>query len=95
MAQKPHSQIRCGSVIASIWENPRKSGEGSYQSVTFQRLYRDGDGNWKYSDSFFESDLLALSRAAEKAFDACEEMRRAAAAARSHEPAEAPADAPC
>lgn len=79
MANKPVTQVRCGSVVASIWENEKRSGEGTYQSVTFQRLYRDGEGNWQYADSFFPADLLTLSHAAARAFDVTERLRREAA----------------
>lgn len=59
-----------------------------------QRLYREGEGDWKYSDSFFAGDWLTLSHVAAKAFDFCEEAKREAATSSSAESGAESADVP-
>lgn len=47
--RKPVHEIREGSVTATIWLN--REGTEAFHSVTFSRLYRDGDA-WRQSHSF-------------------------------------------
>jgi len=61
----PVGKVRVGSVTASIWENTKDSK--IFYSVTFERRYKDGDGNWKSSDSYGPGDLLELAKAADRA----------------------------
>lgn len=62
---KPVANVRIGSVTASIWEN--KGDKGSFLSASFQRSYKDKDGNWKNSESFGPTALLELAKAADAA----------------------------
>lgn len=50
-----------GSTLAAIWAN--ESENGTRYSVTFSRLYKDGD-SWKRSESFGREDLLTLAKIA-------------------------------
>ena len=88
MTKRPVKQIRSGNVVVSIWENEKRDGNGRYRSVTIQRTYRDGDGKWRYADSFFERDLLQVAHGVTKAFDACGEIRSEAKAQNGGAPAE-------
>ena len=63
--KRPAETIRVGRVVASIWKNQPSQGD-SFQSVTFERLYkRDSDTRWSYSSSFTGKDLLELAKAAD------------------------------
>ena len=64
-ANPPIAQVRVGLITASIWE--RQSEQGVFYSVSFERRYRDGEGNWKSSHSYDTQDLLALAKAADLA----------------------------
>ena len=69
MANAPIKRFSVGhGVKASVWEN--QSSNGSWQSVTITRTYRDGD-NYKDSNSFRRDDLLFVAKAAEMAFAWC------------------------
>lgn len=60
---KPVVEFRAGNVRASIWARKKKSNSGSdytEYAVTFSKSYRDADGEWKNSDSYFPSDLALL-----------------------------------
>jgi len=61
----PVAKIRVGGITASIWEN--KGEKATTFSATFDRRYRDGEGNWHSSASHNADDLLALAKAADLA----------------------------
>jgi hypothetical protein len=46
---KPVHEVRLGSVKAAIWAN--QTTTGTRHSVTFNRIYKDGDV-WKRTESF-------------------------------------------
>ena len=61
---KPASEIRIGSVKAAIWPN---NAEGRIlYTVTFSRLYKDGE-QWKTTQIFGRNDLLVLAKVADQA----------------------------
>lgn len=64
-ANPPVAKVRVGLITASIWE--RETEQGAFYSVSFERRYRDGEGNWKSSHSYDTQDLLALAKAADLA----------------------------
>ena len=66
---KPAEKISIGLSSASIWENKDEQGNVLRHSVTFDRRYRDKDGNWKSSDSYGLQDLLAHIEVATRAKD--------------------------
>ena len=76
---KPLEEVRIGAVKAAIWRNVANVGNNSrpMYSVTFQRLYRDGDNAWKSTESFGRDDLLLLAKVAERAFDRIHEIQQA------------------
>lgn len=61
--KKPVHEIRIGRVRAAIWENETESGEIRY-SVTFSKLYKDGE-QWKDSASFGRQELLLVAKVAD------------------------------
>ena len=63
--KKPIHEIRLGKVRAAIWENGTESDHVRY-SVTFSRLYKDGD-QWRDSSSFGRQELLLLAKVADLA----------------------------
>jgi len=70
--KKPVVEYRAGSVRASVWARTKKSNSGDdyvEYAVSFSKSYRDGDGNWKNSDSYFPSDLPLLDLVCNKAMD--------------------------
>jgi hypothetical protein len=62
---KPVSEVKFGSIVASIWKNESKSG--IYYNVTVARVYKDAEDNWKRSDSFGRDDLLTVAKVADLA----------------------------
>jgi hypothetical protein len=63
--KKPIHEIRMGKIRAAVWENDTEKG-GVIRSVTFSRLYKDGD-KWRDSSSFGRQELLLLMKVADLA----------------------------
>ena len=61
----PALKVRVGLITASIWENT--NDKGTFHNVTFERRYKDAEGNWHSSQSYNASDLLELAKAADLA----------------------------
>jgi hypothetical protein len=70
---RPIERIHVGSVTASIFRN--EGQHGAFHSVKFEKSYKQGEER-KYTDSFNASDLLELSKAADKAYDRVVELSR-------------------
>ena len=56
---KPIHEVRLGAVKAAIWEHGNENG--SYYSVTLNRIYKEG-ASWKFTDSFGRDDLLLAGK---------------------------------
>jgi len=72
-ASAPVKHIRYGGISASIWANPTKEGR-VFHTVTFQRAYKDKDGNWQNTESFRLHDLPKLRLLADKAYEQIPEL---------------------
>jgi len=70
----PVSEVRIGSIVASIWEN--KTRDGVMHNVTFGRLYKEGE-EWKKAEAFGQKDLMLLARVADRANSQIDQLRKA------------------
>ena len=61
----PVAKLRLGLINASIWQ--RTNGEDAFYSVSFERRYKDAQGNWQSTHSYNSDDLLLLSKLADQA----------------------------
>jgi hypothetical protein len=62
---QPVDEIRIGAIKAAIWRNDGE--QGPRFNVTFQRIYRTNEGEWRSTDSFGRDDLLILGKVADAA----------------------------
>jgi hypothetical protein len=62
--KRPVHEVRIGLVKAAVWRNEGSSG--AWHSVSFERIYKDGD-DWKSTSSFGRDDLLVLAKVADLA----------------------------
>lgn len=60
----PVHEVRIGRIKAAIWANTTSAG--IRHSVTFARLYKEGD-QWKTSQSFGRDDLPLIEKVAARA----------------------------
>lgn len=65
-SKPPVAKLRAGLVTASIWERETEA-HGKFYAVTFERRYRDSDGQWQSSHSYDAQDLLTLAKLADLA----------------------------
>ena len=61
----PAAKVSVGLQTASIWKN--ESEGRAFYNVTFDRRYRDAQGDWKSTGSYGRDDLLALAKLADLA----------------------------
>ena len=74
---KPTTTVRIASIKAAIWTNETKNGVR--HTVTFERLYKDGD-QWKSTRSFGRNDLLLLAKVVHQAHSRILELDKEARA---------------
>ena len=65
-AKPPVFKLRDHALNVAGWERTTLDGKTFY-NVTFERRYRDAEGNWKSSHSYNADDLLSLAKAADLA----------------------------
>ena len=70
---KPVAEIRTGRVKAAIW--PNETEGRTRHTVTFSRLYKDGE-QWKTTQSFGRNDLLVLAKVADRAHSRIFELQQ-------------------
>ena len=70
---QPVKKFRAGGGIsAAVWERQEIQEDGTLRirySVSIQKRYRDKEGNWQDSDSYFANDLPKLQLVAGKAYE--------------------------
>ena len=48
------------AIRAAVWMN--ETEQGTRYNATLTRLYKDGEGNWRTSESFGRDDLLLVAK---------------------------------
>src|SRR3954470_9400305 len=62
---RPVHTVRLRDIRAAIWAT--EGEQGPRYNTTFCRLYKDGEGNWRSTDSFGRDDLLLLAKVSDLA----------------------------
>ena len=68
----PVKKFKAGAISATIWENQSKDKQGediSYNSVSFDRNYKDANGQWQKTSSLRMSDLPRAVLVLNKAYE--------------------------
>lgn len=74
----PVKKFSAGSVSCALWENEMQLPNGGTKDVlkaTFERRYKDKNGEWKSSNSYGRNELALLRYCVDKAFEAMLEER--------------------
>lgn len=55
----PEKKFRVGAICATVWRNTTiKDGvENEFKTISFERSYKDKEGNWKNTSSLRQTDL--------------------------------------
>lgn len=64
----PIKKFSVGGIQVAIWENEGKEG-AQFNSVSFDRRYKDKDGNWQSTTSLKMNDLPKAILALQKAYE--------------------------
>jgi hypothetical protein len=78
-AKPPVAKLQIGLLSASIWE--RTTENGAFHTVTFERRYRDSNGEWHSTHGYAANDLLGLAKLADQAHSRILQLRTSKAAA--------------
>ncbi|MBN2459659.1 hypothetical protein JXB28_05215 [Candidatus Woesearchaeota archaeon] len=65
-------KFKAGAISATIWENQGQNQQGqivSYNSVSFDRTYKDANGEWQKTNSLRMADLPKASLVLNKAYE--------------------------
>ena len=70
-SNRPVKDFRSGGVVAAIWRHDTEQDGRTIvnNSVTIGKRYRDKDGIWQDSSSFFVGDLPRLELVIRKAYE--------------------------
>ena len=63
--KRPAHEVRLGRVKAAVWGN--EAEHGVRYSVSVCRVYKDGQGKWRTTESFGRDDLLILAKVLDRA----------------------------
>lgn len=74
-ASGPVAHVKAYPVSGSIWMRYTSNGQPMY-NASFQKIYKDSNGAWQYTNSFSDHDLLTLAHAATEAYRVIQSMRR-------------------
>lgn len=72
--KKPDAKFRAGTISATVWTNQGQSKDGqvrSFSSVSFEKSYKDKEGNWKATKSLNVHDLPKAALVLSKAYEHC------------------------
>ena len=72
VSNMPEKKFSTGALVATVWQNQGKSREGdevSYRTVSFQRRYKDANGEWQSTSTLRVNDLPKASLVLEKAYE--------------------------
>jgi hypothetical protein len=70
--QKPDKKFKAGAVTATVWKNDLKDRQGngfSVYTVSFERTYKDRDGQWQSTNSLRINDIPKLQLVAGEAYE--------------------------
>ena len=68
---QPDRKIKSGAISATIWSNEQDSPQGkvTYKTVSFERSYKDKNGQWQTTNKLRSNDIpravLVLTKAYE------------------------------
>ena len=68
----PEKKFRAGAIAATIWQNEglRKDGTPSvFNTISFERGYKDKEGNWKSTSSLRVADIPRAVVVLNKAYE--------------------------
>lgn len=72
MTNAPEKRFRAGAISATVWQNEGQFKDGkpsSYNTISFERGYKDKEGNWKSTSSLRIADVPKAVVVLNKAYE--------------------------
>ena len=68
---QPEKKFRAGAISAAIWENQtmRDGQQTSFNTISFERAYKDKQGQWQNTHSLRVSDIPKAVLVLNKAYE--------------------------
>ena len=70
--KRPETEFVSGAIRATVWNNENMSKEGkpmSFKTVSFERTYKDKNGDWKTTSALRVNDIPRASLVLNKAYE--------------------------
>jgi hypothetical protein len=64
---QPVKKFKAGAISATVWENQAQNQQG--ESVSFDRTYKDANGEWQHTNSLRMADLPKATLVLSKAYE--------------------------
>ncbi len=71
-SRMPVKSFRSGAIQVAIWENENVTSDGQqmkFKTVSFERRYKDKNGNWQNTNSLRVNDLPKAALILQKAYE--------------------------
>jgi len=68
----PEKKFRAGAISATIWQNDGQKRDGTvsvFNTISFERGYKDKGGNWKSTTSLRTADIPRAMVVLNKAYE--------------------------
>ena len=68
----PEKKFKAAAASATIWKNVSKDAEGiekEYRTISFERVYKDKEDNWKTTNQLRVSDIPKATLVLNKAYE--------------------------
>ncbi len=68
----PEKKFRAGAIAATIWQNECQRKDGTpavFNTISFERGYKDKEGNWKSTSSLRVADIPRAVVVLNKAYE--------------------------
>ncbi len=64
----PEKKFRAGAITATVWKNTSNNGESEYNTISFERSYKDKNDEWQTTNSLRINDLPKAKLVLDKAY---------------------------
>ena len=70
-ANQPEKKIRSGAISATVWNNEQDTPNGkvAYKTVSFERSYKDKNGQWQSTNKLRGNDIPRAVLVLNKAYE--------------------------
>jgi hypothetical protein len=65
----PLKSFKAGAIKATLWENPIKEGEGVFNTISLDRVFKTKDGKWQNTTCLRVQDLPKATMVLNKAYE--------------------------